>query len=94
MARYALRLFSIAFASFAAVASIVGDALTAFVTAVGRAAVKLYRPSARETLALDRLFAPVAVIPALRSRFTAFIERLRTHAEFNSGHFDPGRMAA
>lgn len=94
MARYALRLFSIAFASMLAVFSIVGNAISNTVVHIGRAAFELYQPTARETLELDRLVAPVAVLSKARSRFLAFINRLRTHADFSSGHFDPGRMAA
>lgn len=94
MARYALRLFSIAFASMLAAFSVVGNAISNAVSAVGRAAFELYQPTARETIELDRLVAPVAILPALRSRFFAFIDRLRTHADFAAGHFDPGRITA
>lgn len=94
MARFALRLFSIAFASMLTAFGIVGNAISNTVAHISRAAFELYQPSARETLELDRLVAPVAVLPKLRSRFLAFIDRLRAHADFSSGHFDPGRMAA
>lgn len=79
--RYMLRLLSIAFAIlFAPVAAI----FSAF----------SYQPSAHESLALDRMAKPVAVIPAMRSRFRAFVDGVRSHADFTAGHFDPGRMAA
>ncbi|GEM_PF-2384681 len=94
MARYVLRLFSIAFAACLAAVAYIGDVTHNVVSAIGRAATELYQPTARETLELDRLVAPVAILPKLRSRFLAFIDRLRTHADFSSGHFDPGRMAA
>ncbi|MBN9335064.1 hypothetical protein [Devosia sp.] len=94
MARYSLRLFSIAFAAIATAFAYVGEALSIAISSLARSAVALYQPTARETLELDRLVAPVTVLPALRSRFRAFIDRLRTHADFSSGHFDPGRMAA
>ena len=49
---------------------------------------------AKTTLALDRLLAPVAVIPEMRSRFDAFVKRALAHDLYSSGHFDPGRAAA
>ena len=64
------------------------------VSFVGRSIVEIYQPTARESLALDRLVEPVAILPAKRSRFMAFIDSARTHADFTAGHFDPGRMAA
>lgn len=94
MARYALRLFSIAFAACFAAVAYIGDVTHNALSAIGRAAFELYQPSARETLELDRLVAPVAVLPKARSRFLAFVDRLRTHADYSAGHFDPGRMAA
>jgi hypothetical protein len=94
MARYALRLFSIAFAACIAAVSYVGEAITDALTSLTRIAFNLYQPSARETLELDRLVRPVAVLPKARSRFLAFVDRLRTHADYSAGHFDPGRMAA
>ncbi|MGV8833259.1 MAG: hypothetical protein ACOH2N_14895, partial [Devosia sp.] len=75
--RYMLHLFSIALAFlFAPVAAII----SAFA----------YRPTAHETLALDRIAAPVAVIPVQRSRFRAFVDSARSHVDFTAGHFDPG----
>lgn len=94
MARYSLRLFSMAFAAFIAAVSYVSHAIAEVSSHIARAAFDLYQPTARETLELDSLVAPVAVIPAMRSRFRAFIDRLRTHADYSAGHFDPGRMAA
>lgn len=94
MARYALRLFSIAFLACIAAVSYVGHAISNAASAIGRAAFELYQPSARETLELDRLVAPVTILPALRSRFLAFIERVRSHDLYSAGHFDPGRLAA
>ena len=79
--RYMLRLFSIAFAILIAPLAFAISVIS-------------YQPSARESLKLDRLVEPVAVIPALRSRFRAFIDSARNHVDFSAGHFDPGRMAA
>jgi transcriptional regulator len=94
MARYTLRLFSIAFAACLAAVTYLGDVTHNAVSAIARAAFDLYQPSARETLELDRLVAPVTILPKARSRFLAFVDRLRTHADYSAGHFDPGRMAA
>jgi hypothetical protein len=94
MARYALRLFSIAFAACITAVAYVGDVTHNAVSAITRAAFDLYQPSARETLELDRLVAPVAVLPKARSRFLAFIERVRSHDLYSASHFDPGRLAA
>lgn len=58
------------------------------------AAAFTYQPNARESLALDRMAKPVAVLPAARSRFRAFVDSALAHADFSAGHFDPGRMAA
>lgn len=89
--RYMLRLLSIAFASLIiAPLAFVGETIAVSLRAVS----DLFQPSARESLALDRLVEPVAIIPAMRSRFRAFIDSARTHADFTAGHFDPGRMAA
>lgn len=89
--RYMLRLFSIAFAILiAAPLALVGDAITISLRAVSG----LFQATARESLAIDRLVEPVAIIPAIRSRFRAFVDNARTHADFSSGHFEPGRMAA
>lgn len=88
--RYMLRLFSIAFAILFAPVALAIDAISL----ATRSIADLYQPSARESLALDRLVEPVAIIPALRSRFRAFIDSARTHVDFSGGHFDPGRMAA
>ena len=79
--RYMLRLFSIAFAILFSPVSAIFSAFA-------------YRPTSTESLALDRLIEPVTIIPAVRSRFRAFIESARSHANFTAGHFDPGRMPA
>lgn len=79
--RYLMRLLSIAFA-------IMVWPLTATLAAFS------YQPSAHESLALDRMAKPVAVLPAARSRFRAFVDSARAHADFSAGHFDPGRLAA
>lgn len=79
------RLFSIAF-------SILVSALYAPIAAVFAAFI--YQPTAHDSLTIDRLFEPVAVIPAMRSRFMAFVDNARSHLDFTAGHFDPGRMAA
>lgn len=79
--RYLMRLFAVAFA-------VLISPVTFFARAV------MYQPSPAETLAFDRLTRPVVVLPTVRSRFTAFIERLRTHDLFAAGHFDPGRCLA
>lgn len=85
--RYMLRLLSIAFAFLA---MNFGTAIAA----IARTVTDLYQPTARESLAIDRLVKPVAIIPAMRSRFRAFIDNARNHVDFSAGHFDPGRMAA
>lgn len=90
MARISRLLFSLAYAFALAPLLVVGHA----VSFVARSIVGLYQPSARESLALDRLVEPVAILPAMRSRFMAFIDNARTQADFTAGHFDPGRMAA
>lgn len=79
--RYMLHLFSIAFSIFIV--------RVAFALSVIR-----FQPTAAESLALDRLVQPVAVIPAMRSRFRSFVDSARTHVDFTAGHFDPGRMVA
>ncbi|MCR6673245.1 hypothetical protein [Devosia ginsengisoli] len=86
LSRYLLFAFSAAFAFLLAPISFVADAI--------RDAWPVYQPSASESLALDRLVEPVAIIPAMRSRFRAFVERLLDHDLFRAGHFDPGRCAA
>lgn len=89
--RYILRLLSIAFAVLIAPPlAFVGESITVALRAVS----DLFQPTARESLAIDRLVEPVAIIPAMRSRFRAFIESARTHIDFSASHFDPGRMAA
>lgn len=90
MARFTRLFFSLAYAMIIVPLVAVGHA----VSFVARAAVDLYQPTARESLALDRLVEPVAILPAMRSRFMAFIDSARTHADFTAGHFDPGRVAA
>lgn len=90
MARFTRLFFSLAYAILVAPLLIIGEAVSYGV----RAVVTLYQPTARESLALDRLVEPVAILPAMRSRFMAFIDSARTHADFTAGHFDPGRMAA
>lgn len=98
MARFTRLFFSLAYAfalsPLLAAVTYVGETLSNAAAYVGRAAVDLYQPTARESLALDRLVEPVAILPALRNRFMAFIDSARTHADFTAGHFDPGRMAA
>jgi len=90
MARFTRLLFSLAYAFALTPLFAVGQA----VSFVARSIFDLYQPTARESLALDRLVEPVAILPAMRSRFMAFIDSARTHADFTAGHFDPGRMAA
>lgn len=90
MVRFTRPLFSLAYALALAPLLFIGE----IVSTVGRAIVGLFQPTARESLALDRLVEPVTILPALRSRFMAFIDSARTHADFTAGHFDPGRMAA
>lgn len=90
MARFTRLLFSLAYAILVAPLLIIGEAVSYGVHAV----VSLYQPTASESLALDRLVEPVAILPAMRSRFMAFIDSARTHADFIAGHFDPGRVAA
>jgi hypothetical protein len=90
MARISRLLFSLAYAMIIVPLFAVGHA----VSFVARSIVYLYQPTARESLALDRMVQPVAILPKLRSRFMAFIDSARTHADFTAGHFDPGRMAA
>lgn len=79
--RYFLRLLSIAFA-------IIIWPVTAIANAFA------YQPSAHQVLGLRRLTHLVEVLPIMRSRFRAFIDRAMTHANFTAGHFDPGRMPA
>ncbi|KRA42110.1 hypothetical protein [Devosia sp. Root635] len=90
MARFTRLFFSLAHAFALAPLLFIGET----VSFVGRTIVDLYQPTARESLALDRLVEPVAILPARHSRFMAFIDSARTHADFSAGHFDPGRMAA
>jgi len=79
--RFFMRLLSIAFAFLFAPLAFVVRAVT-------------FQPSPAEALAIDRLGRPVTVLHKARSRFLAFMDSARTHADFSSGHFDPGRMAA
>jgi len=79
--RYMLHLLSIAFAIVAWPFTVIVAAFT-------------YHPNASESLALDLMAKPLGVLPAARSRFRAFVDSARAHADFTAGHFDPGRMAA
>lgn len=74
-------------------------ALAGFISVTVRAVADVfpsYQPGAAESLALDRVTRPVAVLPTVRSRFMAFVDRLGLHDLFNGAgfRFDPGRAAA
>lgn len=93
MARYT-RLFSLAFAALLFVVTTPLTIISDVVSYAARCVTDLFQPTARESLALYRLVHHVAVIPAMRSRFRAFVENARAHVDFSAGHFDPGRIAA
>lgn len=86
---YVSRLLSIALAAFVWPAAFMSD-----IAQVVFDYMPSFRPEACESIALDRVARPVAILPALRSRFRAFIDGARSHADFTAGHFDPGRLAA
>lgn len=64
--------------------------VAATITAVERFVFPDYQPDAATVLEFDRLMRRDERARVLRSRFRAFVDRARTHADFIAGHFDPG----